>query len=235
MPVPPEAMTTSIAYLPPMSGLASNERRLDPGAINVLIGEGRTAEVLRNLLWQVHERRDRPDAWEGLVATMQKLFGVTVHPPEYVASRGEITATYEDQAGITLDLASSGRGFQQTMLVLAYLSLRPGSVLLLDEPDAHLEILRQRQIYHVLSEIVAAQGSQVLMASHSEVIMNEAADRDVVVAFVGRPHRIDDRGAQVVKALKDLGFDQYLQAEQRGWVLDRLLRHVGGAREAGES
>ena len=36
--------------LPPMSGLMANEIRLDPGAIDVRIGEGRTAEVLRNLV-----------------------------------------------------------------------------------------------------------------------------------------------------------------------------------------
>jgi len=36
-----------------MSGLAGNETRLDPGAINVRLGEGRTAEVLRNLCYQI--------------------------------------------------------------------------------------------------------------------------------------------------------------------------------------
>jgi hypothetical protein len=39
------------------------------------------------------------------------------------------------------------------------------------------------------------------------------------VAFVGRPHRIDDRGSQVLKSLKTIGFDQYYQAEIAGWVL----------------
>jgi hypothetical protein len=41
----------------------------------------------------------------------------------------------------------------------------------------------------------------------------------VVIAFVGKPHRIDDRGSQVAKSLKEIGFDQYYQAEQTGWVL----------------
>jgi hypothetical protein len=59
----------------------------------------------------------------------------------------------------------------------------------------------------------------VIAASHSEVILNEAADRDVVVAFVGTPHRIDDRGNQLAKSLKEIGFEQYYQAEQNGWVL----------------
>jgi len=78
----------------------------------------------------------------------------------------------------------------------------------------HLEILRQRQIYQVLTEAARQQRSQIIAASHSEVILNEAADRDVVVAFVGKPHRIDDRGSQLLKSLKEIGFEHYYQAEQ---------------------
>jgi hypothetical protein len=92
-------------------------------------------------------------------------------------------------------------------------------VLLLDEPDAHLEILRQRQIYRILTQTAESQGCQVIAASHSEVLLNEAADRNIVVAFVGKPHRIDDRRSQVLKALRSIGFEQYYQAEQMGWVL----------------
>ncbi len=40
-----------------------------------------------------------------------------------------------------------------------------------------------------------------------------------MVAFVGAPHRIDDRGSQALKSLKQIGFDQYYQAEQMGHVL----------------
>ncbi|MFH1941783.1 MAG: AAA family ATPase, partial [bacterium] len=45
--IPEEADNIRIALLPPMSGLATNEIRLDPGTINMRVGEGRTAEVLR--------------------------------------------------------------------------------------------------------------------------------------------------------------------------------------------
>ncbi|HEV2992439.1 MAG TPA: AAA family ATPase, partial [Candidatus Angelobacter sp.] len=87
------------------------------------------------------------------------------------------------------------------------------------EPDAHLEILRQRENYQLITEIARQHSSQIIAASHSEVLLNEAADRDVVIAFVGAPHRIDDRGRQVLKALKEIGFEHYYQAELRGWVL----------------
>jgi energy-coupling factor transporter ATP-binding protein EcfA2 len=215
--VPAAAAEVRLAYLPPMSGLASNETRLDEGAIQVRLGEGRTAEVLRNLCWQALQRGG--EAWPRIVERMRTLFGIELDEPEYVRARGEIVMTFRTARGIRLDLSASGRGQQQTLLLLAHMSANPGAVLLLDEPDAHLEVLRQRQIYEVLTRTAAETGSQIIAASHSEVILNEAADRDVVVAFVGRPHRIDDRGSQVLKSLKEIGYEQYLQADQTGWVL----------------
>jgi len=219
MSIPAEASGTNIAFLPPMSGLAANEARLDPGAVNVRIGEGRTAEVLRNLCYRLHEDTDDRNAWQGLTAQIRSLFGVTLDEPQYVPERGEITMSYHERSDTQLDLSSAGRGLQQVLLLLAYMYANPQSVLLLDEPDAHLEILRQRQIYQLLTEVASSHDCQVIAASHSEVLLNEAADRDVVVAFVGNPHRIDDRGSQVLKALKEIGFDQYYQAEQTGWAL----------------
>ena len=220
MAIPEEAANLDIAFLRPMSGLVSNETRLDPGAINVRVGEGRTAEVLRNLCFQVlHERQDE-ETWEAICVQIRELFGVQLDEPVYIQERGEIEMNYRDSSGVSLALSSAGLGLQQTLLLLTYISARPGSVLLLDEPDAHLEILRQRQIYQILNELGRKQSSQIIAASHSEVILNEAADRDVVIAFLGKPHRIDDRGgSQLLKSLRKIGFEQYYQAEQKGWVL----------------
>ncbi|KHD06862.1 ATPase AAA [Candidatus Thiomargarita nelsonii] len=216
-PIPPEAANMRVAFLPPMSGLAAIEPKWEPGRIHVLIGEGQTAQVLRNLCYHI-EQYD-PSKWLSLKENIKKLFGVTLLSPTYIRERGEITMAYQDLGGLKLDLSSSGRGLQQTLLLLAHLYANPDTVLLLDEPDAHLEILRQRQIYQLLTETAQTQGAQIIAASHSQVVLNEAADRDIVIAFVGKPHRIDGRVTQVIKSLTDLGFDQYYQAEQTGWVL----------------
>lgn len=219
MSIPEEAAEVRIAFLPPMSGLAANETRLDVGAINVRLGEGRTAEVLRNLCYMIVTSEHGKAQWKKVQEQIRDLFGVMLYEPKYISERGEIAMSYRSPSGVRLDLSSSGRGLQQTLLLLAHLAVNPSSVLLLDEPDAHLEILRQRQIYQLLTQVAREQSSQVIAASHSEVVLNEAADRDVVVAFLGQPHRIDDRGSQLLKSLKEIGFDQYYEAELTGWVL----------------
>jgi len=212
------AEKTRVAMLPPMSGIAAEETKLEPGAVDVLIGEGQTAQVLRNLCFRLLLESADGERWDRLVEDMRRLFGVEILSPTFVEARGEIRMAYRER-GVELDLSSAGRGLQQTLLLLASLYGNPRTVLLLDEPDAHLEILRQRQTYNLIAETARQQGAQVIAASHSEVILREAAERDVVVAFVGRPHRIDDRGSQVRKALADFGLEHYYQSELKGWVL----------------
>lgn len=217
--VPSHLAELRLAYLPPMSGLSPREDRLELGTINVRLGEGRTAEVLRNLCWQALQSENGDREWKRIAERIEALFGARLNEPRYIKERGEVVMDYRTREGITLDLSASGRGQQQTLLLLAHMAVNPGAVLLLDEPDAHLEILRQRQIYQVLSEQAEDTGSQIIAASHSEVFLNEAADRDIVIAFVGKPHRIDNRGSQVLKALRDIGFEHYYLAEETGWVL----------------
>lgn len=85
MPIPEEAGEVQVAFLPPMSGLAANETRLDQGAINVRIGEGKTAEVLRNLCFAISSRDLK--LWETLVSEIQALFGSRLDSPRYVPER----------------------------------------------------------------------------------------------------------------------------------------------------
>ncbi|MCE7948687.1 MAG: AAA family ATPase [Chloroflexi bacterium CFX4] len=219
MPVPSQAAQINVAYLPPMSGLASTEAKVDSGRINVLIGEGQTAQVLRNLCHQLYENSQA--AWDSITRHIQTSFGARLLPPEYIPERGEITLAYKEREGdAKLDISSSGRGLQQVLLLLAYLHTHPNSVLLLDEPDAHLEIIRQREIYNLLTETAQQHSSQVLIASHSEVMLDEAASRGIVIAFIGKqPRRINDRGSQLRKALRDIPANHYYQAERKGWVL----------------
>jgi ABC-type nitrate/sulfonate/bicarbonate transport system ATPase subunit len=218
MTIPNEAFEVDVAFLPPMSGLVANETSLDRGAINVRLGEGRTAEVLRNICFQLYDSRE----WTRIKSRIQEFFGVTLDDPEYIAERGELRMSYVDATGSRLDISSSGRGLQQTLLLFAYLEMNPGAVLLLDEPDAHLEILRQRDIFRLLHETARDNGSQLIIASHSEEVLNQAAqlNPDSVVAFLGQPHRVAAGKTDAVrKALTAVRFDQYYLAEQRGWVL----------------
>jgi len=213
---PEEALQERIGFLPPMSGLAAEEDKLEIGSIQVRIGEGRTAEVLRNLCWSIYA--EKIDKWNDLVNIIKKLFGIDIDAPDYDKTTGRIAMTYRESGNIKMDLSNAGRGFHQILLLFSYIYAGQNTILLLDEPDAHLEIIRQKEIYNLLTEIIKKVQSQLIVATHSEAILNESAERDRIIAFLGQPHIVNNN-SQLVKSLTTIGFDQYIQAKQKRWVL----------------
>jgi len=215
--VPKDAAASQTAFLPPMSGLSDREFIKQRGELDTLIGEGQTAQVLRNLCHALSQ--SQPLAWRQVCADIQRMFGVSLLTP--LVARDRITLGYREGDGakaVELDISSAGRGLQQTLLLLVFLYAHPGCAILLDEPDAHLECLRQRQVFSLLIETADKQGAQIIAASHSEVVLNEAAERGNVVAFIGQPHTLEKKD-QLLKALQAYGFEDYLSAERNGWIL----------------
>lgn len=205
-----------VELLYPMSGLETEEPILQPGRIDVLLGQGQTAQVLRNLCLMV--ARNAPDDWARIVQLMQRLFNVGLGMP-LETTRGAIEMSYR-QPGVKdeLDVSSSGRGFQQMLLIFAYLYSHKRSVLLVDEPDAHLEILRQKQVYVLLRDIASENQSQVVMVTHSEVILDEALDNNLTLLLEGKADDLA-RKQEIHNSLKYFGADHYVKARERGYVL----------------
>ena len=98
------------------------------------------------------------------------------------AEGADILAEYATrQGGPRFDIASAGSGFQQVLMLLTFLHTRPGSVLLLDEPDAHLHVILQDAIYGELRSVAARQNSQLILATHSEVLINSVEPSELWV------------------------------------------------------
>ena len=64
-------------------------------------------------------------------------------------------------------------------MLLTFLYTHPASVLLLDEPDAHLHIILQDAIYGKLRAVAAEQKSQLIIATHSEVIIDTVEPQEL--------------------------------------------------------
>lgn len=206
-----------VDLLYPMSGIDIEEPMLQEGRINVLIGQGQTAQVLRNLCHQVYsdKRPENKEDWQKIKNLISKLFYIDLLDPEFSASRGTIGLKYttnKKQKNYPLDIAISGRGQQQMLLILAYMYAHKGSVLLIDEPDAHLEILRQRQVFSLLKEVSLQTGSQIIIATHSEVIIDEAVDVNLNLILNGKSIDLVNK-TQIKATLKTYGIEHYYKAE----------------------
>ena len=186
--VDPEALrkeSLSAVYVPPMTGLGTEEPLYQAPKIAQLLGQAKPGEVIRNLLVQAKQSEK---AWRDLTKSIKDLFGYELLPPDETGA--DILAQYRhSQADKELDIASAGSGFQQVLMLLTFLHTRPASVLLIDEPDAHLHVILQDAIYGELRSAAMEKRSQLIIATHSEVIINSVEPRELYVLFDG-PRRV---------------------------------------------
>jgi AAA15 family ATPase/GTPase len=199
----------------PMSGIETEETLFQDGHIKMLLGQGQTAQVLRNICYKVAEadKNNKTNDWDKIVNLIYRLFMVRINTPDFIESRGTLVVTYKpENMSTALDISLAGRGLQQILLILAYLYWHKNSVVLIDEPDAHLEILRQRQIYAILKSVARENGSQVIIATHSEAILDDAVDTNLTMLLLdGTADNIAGK-KDMRNALRTYGIEHYYKA-----------------------
>ena len=222
--IPPGAEQLNVVHIPPFSGLETNEPFRDTGIQNRLIGQGRPGEIVRNLLWNLWSQSDKR-AWESLVKDVRHLFQYQLLPPAYGAAQPFIVCEYRPVSPTghrapKLDIANAGSGFHQVLLLLAFFYAKPATTLLLDEPDAHLHFILQREVFNHLRAVAAERGCQLLVATHAEALLDDTEPTSIL-SFFRKPHRLQTR-QQVLDlraALHRLSSIDLLQADHVGAIL----------------
>ncbi len=205
-----------VSLLYPMSGISTDEAVILPKRVEYLMGMGNTAEVLRNSCLQLHEKSEAD--WRSVAQLMHRLFLANLRPP-VINENGAVDLIYEQEGtGGAMDLSLSGRGFQQMLLLFTHLYLHKGGVILMDEPDAHLEMLRQRQVYVLLRDVAALNECQVVLVTHSEVMLSEALDHNLSLILDGKVDALASK-TDIRNALKHFGTEHYVRARETGHVL----------------
>ncbi len=211
---PDEAMELEVVYVPPLSGNKWDEPRLYEGMVNRLSAQGSTGEILKNLLLDVAEDEA---SWKDLRDHIQDLFQIEVQRPIFAAADPYITCEYKiPDKRKPLDLSSLGSGTLQVMLLLAFLYSRSASVLLLDEPDARQHVILQDEVYGRLKKIAKDRGAQLIIATHSEVVL-DSTEHENVMAFFGESARrlgSETEQEQLREALKLLTTKELFLAEE---------------------
>jgi len=218
-PVDPDYLrpiTLTTVLIPPMTGLATDEPVYQRPKLDQLLGQARPGEMLRNLLLQANGSQP---AWDSLQDAIGRLFGYELLPPD--GTGAHIIAEYrQGRDGPRFDVASAGSGFQQVLMLLALLNTRPGSVLLLDEPDAHLHVFLQDAIFGELRRAAVLSRAQLIVATHSEVIINAVDPREVCVLLDQPVMLADDADRQtLIASLRVLSNDDIMRALEAPGIL----------------
>jgi predicted ATPase len=222
--IPPAVEELRLVHIPAFSGLETEEPYRDPGNQNRLIGQGRPGEIVRNLLWELWQAPDK-SGWSALAEDMRRLFQAELQPPVYGPAQPYIVCEYRPlgrggRRAPKLDLANAGSGFHQVLMLLAFFYARPATTLLLDEPDAHLHFVLQREVLNHLRTVAAARQSQLIVATHAEALLDQTEPTSII-SFYQKPHRLQTRAQaqQLRDALQRLSSTDLLQADHSGAIL----------------
>ena len=206
-----------VVYVPSFSGIETEEKVHTPEYQDWLVGQGKPGDIIRNLLAET----SRIDwEWKKLQQDVETMFGYRILKPQY-KGRPFILCEYlpgippkQGYGGLPkLDIASAGSGFLQTLLLLSFIYARPATIFLIDEPDAHLHVILQKKVYDHLRKVAQERQCQIVIATHSEVIIDNTPP-EKIISFYDRPHLLihDAERAQVREALKLLSPMDALQA-----------------------
>ncbi len=211
-------MEEKIGYLPSVAGLKPIEDKLEVGSILRNIGNGNTSDVLRNICFLLYDKHDKAK-WHEFVEIIKNIFRVELNPPIYFPGTGLLKMSYNEAEKKKVDLSSLGSGTKQAILLFAYILAFPNTVNLLDEPDAHLEVIRQSSIYDKISDIAKKNNSQIIVASHSESVLNRAFSKDMVISGMFGKFRIENNKSKISSVLRKFGYEEYIIAKQHPRIL----------------
>ncbi|MCY4158814.1 MAG: AAA family ATPase [Bacteroidetes bacterium] len=173
-------------YIPPLSGLDIGEPFYNEVVIPVRLARAQAGSVLRNMLLIISQDSEK---WKKLREAVRSFFGYELDIP---VGAPEIRVRYRHPLqDVSFDLSSGASGFLQILIIYAALLYKDSSVLLIDEPDAHLHILLQNKIYQDLHEHIRENKSQLIIATHSERLINATEKRNLRF-LSGRLHTVHD-------------------------------------------
>src|SRR5262249_21644418 len=140
--------------------------------------------------------------------------------------------------GVDYDISAGGGGLRTLVALTAAIELSPASLLLLDEPDAHLHSSLQRQVTNLLLEH-AGSGRQFILSTHAPDVIDEVPIEYLRLVDRTKPKNeaCDDVGKLLARlgaithtqAIQSLGADVILYFEGRPdrTSLTALLKRCG--------
>lgn len=188
-------------FVPASIGIVAEEEWRTPARRTALASSGRHNEIVRNYLSELTEEQRAE-----LDEILEKYFSAKIDVPKFDEKSDQfLTATYLGKDA-DHDLYSAGGGFLQVVEVLAFIFRGNPGVVLLDEPDSHLNSSLQHALIDILESLATAKGFQVLLATHSKEIINYVdPSRLLPVDRLARSASPLSNETSTVTVLKELG------------------------------
>lgn len=165
-------------YTPGLSGISIGEEFKTKAVVLKSATRGDSNLYLRNILLLLKEKTS---SWDKFTESVQRFFPEYLINVEFSTDTDETINAYvemkdEEDKVIQLPIDTMGTSALQILQILSYVYYFNPPMLILDEPDTHLHPNNQRLLISLLDEISLETGMQVLIATHSRHIIDEARD-----------------------------------------------------------
>ena len=180
--------TTKVRYVPIHSGLALREGFLLAPERAERLRELQHGSVIRNLLWDLKEHNK--ERWKKLKEILERLYPTATLDVTFDSQVDRfISSEYQDNVlGRGLDVVVSGTGFQQVLQIFTGVLSQGSTIVLMDEPDAHLHARLQVEMMRIFADLVEGEGLQFVLASHSPHLISAAPPGSLRAMIDGKAH-----------------------------------------------
>jgi hypothetical protein len=205
---------TRVQFVPPMGTVSPFENALPFGQLTNQIAGGHYAQTWRNQLHWLSEGKGH-EQFRKLSDLIREQLGLELLPPRRSQYHDPPTVVVEYvEDGVAHDISAAGGGLRTLVLLVSAIELSGASIVLLDEPDAHLHSQVQRRLGRLLTALAADGRRQIVVATHAPDLIDEVPLESLRwVDKTTRPDRAEPCDS-VGKMLVDLGATSQAQAIQ---------------------
>lgn len=186
------------AYSPGISGIPNQEEKRTEKLVKRSCSFGDSNVILRNVLDLL--RTTDPQNIAEIEGWMSSIVGAIRIFVDHDPARDAVILARAEVNNHTVPLELLGTGYLQLIQIFAYiLFLRP-RILLLDEPDIHLNPRLQERLVPLLSEIAAQRNLKIMMTTHSPFIVR-GGTLDANVSWISDGQIVSSDYSKIQKAL----------------------------------
>ena len=199
-------------YTPGLSGISISEEFKTKAVVLKSATRGDSNLYLRNVLLLLKEN---PEAWEKFSNAVRYFFPDCTIQVEFSPDTDETIEIFvktidDDGQEFILPIDAMGTSALQILQIISYVYYFNPPMLILDEPDTHLHPNNQRRLISILNDISVETNMQVLIATHSRHIIDEA--RELASFFwmqngtlTKKISPYDDSQSDFIQIMMDLG------------------------------
>jgi AAA15 family ATPase/GTPase len=159
-----------VAFVPGVVGVLVQEVYSAQARQVSLAAEGRYAEIFRSSLYRLADAK--PTALKKINEFLEKNLNVKLLKPKSDPDKHEFVISKYRENDKEFDIVAGGSGFHQIIQIFVNLLVTKPSLVLFDEPDAHLHPSTQGTLASAVEELKGELNAQILVATHSYDIID---------------------------------------------------------------